>query len=310
MLNSDEISNALNGITSGSGFISSLIAKRERKYERSEAYLARTLEENGRLTEHDIDLAAKLYGIHSLRRRIKRMAKILEKADSIVEPALQDAVEDEWESPTDEWLDYFFDKASFVDDEQVQSIWAAILAAECSGDASVKKVMLDRLALLDKDSAEAFGCLCKLTIMVEFETGEVYAVPLYVRDDDLKRMLENSDEAIERDVIRYQKARPSESELELLQEVGLIVVADIQDEGEIVRPEPFEYSVICSGRIIYESYAFRNTERSQHYFVPSGVVRYTSTGVSLYKALANSFSNDFEVLSTIAKAYYDHYRIW
>ncbi len=66
-----------------------------------------------------------------------------------------------------DWLDLFMDRARLVSDEEFQQIWGKILATECNQVNSIPKVLLYILAQMDKDDAETFSALCKISVSVE-----------------------------------------------------------------------------------------------------------------------------------------------
>ena len=67
------------------------------------------------------------------------------------------------ESVDHDWRTRFFSKAEDVFNSELQEIWAKILAEEISMPGSTTLRTLDLLANLNKQEAEAFSKLCKLT---------------------------------------------------------------------------------------------------------------------------------------------------
>ena len=61
----------------------------------------------------------------------------------------------------DDWITNFFDKSRIVSDEQMQSIWAQVLAGEANSPGSYSKRTVNLLGDLDKRDAEVFQSLCR-----------------------------------------------------------------------------------------------------------------------------------------------------
>lgn len=61
----------------------------------------------------------------------------------------------------DDWLTNFFDKSRIVSDEEMQTIWASVLAGEANIPGSFSRRTVNLLSDLDKRDAELFQTLCK-----------------------------------------------------------------------------------------------------------------------------------------------------
>ena len=61
----------------------------------------------------------------------------------------------------DDWLTNFFDKSRIVSDEEMQTIWANVLAGEANTPGSFSRHTVNLLSDLDKRDAELFHTLCK-----------------------------------------------------------------------------------------------------------------------------------------------------
>jgi hypothetical protein len=64
------------------------------------------------------------------------------------------------ENIENDWLAHFFDKCRLTSDEQMQQLWANILAGEANLPSSFSKRTIDLVASLDKRDAESFTKLC------------------------------------------------------------------------------------------------------------------------------------------------------
>lgn len=73
----------------------------------------------------------------------------------------------------DDWLEFFFDKAKKVGKEDMQIIWAKLLAKEVESPNSVSKQLLHILAIIDSREAESFVKLANFIINIG---DKVYAI--------------------------------------------------------------------------------------------------------------------------------------
>lgn len=286
------------------GSISSAFAARNKKFERGENYLEKVIIEKGHISKQDEEIAAKLFLIPSSRRKIKNVAKIIKKADSLYESLTSKS--EEPHLPDDEWMDYFLDKSSLISNESVQNIWSAILAGECGKrDSSVSKVMLDRLALLDDISAQSFGALCEFVVRADLSSGLGYYIPLYIRDDDLIRLSKEFGLSEEM-AVRYQSIRPTEKEMELLQEIGLIHFSDLNDEGEIFEITPFSFSIYVQEELVFDGSSIAGNNDYHNYFI-TGAASFSMIGQSLYEVLKDTLNQDRQLLTSVVTSYYQDF---
>lgn len=81
----------------------------------------------------------------------------------------------------DDWITNFFDKSRIVSDEQMQNLWASVLAGEANRPGSYSKRTVNLLGDLDKRDAEAFVALCRFGWVVGEFTPLVFDVrnPIY-----------------------------------------------------------------------------------------------------------------------------------
>ena len=89
------------------------------------------------------------------------MESIIEKAI----PNLNDDANPE-DSMENDWIMNFFDKCRMVSDDDMQQIWAGILAGEGNNPGSFSRRTVNLVADLDKRDAELFKCLCSLVWMI------------------------------------------------------------------------------------------------------------------------------------------------
>jgi hypothetical protein len=87
-------------------------------------------------------------------RRQENIEKITQKAI----PHLEESSNPE--NVEDDWIVNFFDKSRIVSDEEMQTLWARVLAGEANSPGTYSKRTVDFLGSLDKADAHLFTCLC------------------------------------------------------------------------------------------------------------------------------------------------------
>src|SRR6202453_2433377 len=66
-----------------------------------------------------------------------------------------------------DWSRHFFSSSQDVSDEDIQKIWARILAGEVTRPGSFAKRTLDALRLIDKQEADLFAALASICFISE-----------------------------------------------------------------------------------------------------------------------------------------------
>ena len=186
----DVMSSTSEAISAGTGFFSTMYANHMKAYNRADSYLEEKIltTKNHSITEEDLEIAAKLYAIPMLRKEYKNIAKIMRKADTLI----QRKVVETKEIPKDidpELFDYIMDKAKLISSDQIQTLWASLLVQSSLQPGTLRKIMLDRIALLDQKSATVFGLLCTLTYKVTVSDGREYLYPFYIREKNLQKLV-------------------------------------------------------------------------------------------------------------------------
>lgn len=69
----------------------------------------------------------------------------------------------------DDWITNFFDKCRIVSDEEMQLLWAKVLAGEANSPGAYSKRTVNFLGSLDKSEAELFTTLCSFMWFYEDE---------------------------------------------------------------------------------------------------------------------------------------------
>jgi hypothetical protein len=97
----------------------------------------------------------------ALKRFVEEEAKHQANIEEITEaaiPLLTDGATPE--AMEEDWIANFFDRCRIVSDEEMQSLWAKVLAGEANSPSSFSKRTVNLLASLDKADANIFTQLC------------------------------------------------------------------------------------------------------------------------------------------------------
>jgi len=104
--------------------------------------------------------------IHELTRRalgrfLAEETKKQDNMESITSKALPQLEDDSKpQEINDDWITNFFDKCRLVSDEEMQALWAKVLAGEANFPGKYSKRTVNFLASLDKSDAALFANLC------------------------------------------------------------------------------------------------------------------------------------------------------
>lgn len=106
----------------------------------------------------------------ALTRFIGEEAKKQKNMEDITEKAIPELKESSQpQDLDDDWITNFFDKCRIVSDDQMQTLWAKVLAGEANAPGTYSKRTVNFLESLDKQDAELFTLLCRFvwTIVVQ-----------------------------------------------------------------------------------------------------------------------------------------------
>ena len=257
--------------------------------EKSADILVKRFFEKNYLDENDIDAVAVNLLARKWVRKIKRAKSIMNKANNqfnlLIDRYSQvDKERIKVNQPSNEWLDYFFDISSTVDNEAVQEIWAHLLLKEHLKPGEVSKVMLNKLALLDSDTAQSFSKLCTLVYKLSLEDEE-RKIPLVIYENDIKDSYLYDDKC-KKLIDDYFEYCPNDDELEMLSEVGLITMNLKDREYYIYFNENIDAVFSCKNtkKIIKGKY----DPEDDIYRVTTGYTFFTQVGLSLYNIIGES----------------------
>ncbi len=125
--------------------------------------------------------------INDLQRRafsrlVTEEANRQDNIESITEQAIPQLTSSSTPQDMDnDWIMNFFDKCRIVSDEDMQLLWAKLLAGEANSPGTYSKRTINSLASLDKADAELFTTFCCFTWLIDKDL-----VP-FVFHDDLRR---------------------------------------------------------------------------------------------------------------------------
>lgn len=119
----------------------------------------------------------------ALVRFVAEEAKKQYNIESVTRKAFDDLHEDARPREVDDdWISNFFDKCRLISDEEMQSLWAKLLAGEANKPGSYSRRTVNSLGSLDKRDAELFKnvcqyawCLGDLTPLVYGHHADIYS---------------------------------------------------------------------------------------------------------------------------------------
>ena len=111
----------------------------------------------------------------AMRRMLMEEAKKQNNIEAITAKALPHLSEEaKPENIEDDWLTNFFDKGRLISDEQMQRLWAEILAGEANAPGKFSKRTINLLAGLDKIDAQSFSSVCRFSVSLNERTPLIY----------------------------------------------------------------------------------------------------------------------------------------
>lgn len=111
----------------------------------------------------------------ALARFVTEEAKKQDNIESITEKAIPQLTESS--TPQDmenDWIMNFFDKCRIVSDEDMQLLWAKVLAGEANTPGTYSKRTVNSLGSLDKTDAQLFTNLCSFVWLIPTATPVIY----------------------------------------------------------------------------------------------------------------------------------------
>lgn len=96
----------------------------------------------------------------------KNLEQVLSKTEDILENEQTQSKENLSESINEDWLSHYIEGASKISDEQVQELWAKILAGEIITPKTFSKRTLDVLLRLSPEEAKLFEKVCGYVVEI------------------------------------------------------------------------------------------------------------------------------------------------
>ena len=137
-----------------------------------------------------------------MHRFVEEEAKKQQNMESVIQKSLKHLDDDSNPSAMDDdWVANFFDKTRLVSDEQMQSLWAKVLAGEANSPGHFSRRAVNILANMDQRDARLFESLTRFEVVL---------------GDDLRPFVFNSNDKI------YEGLGISDPSLIHLDSIGLI----------------------------------------------------------------------------------------
>jgi hypothetical protein len=110
--------------------------------------------------------------LRALHRFFAEEAKRQTNIETITKKALPGVCQDATpQNIQDDWITNFFDKCRLISDDEMQNLWAKVLAGEANAPGKYSKRTVNLLAGLDKSDAELFGRLCSFAFTFGTNNG-------------------------------------------------------------------------------------------------------------------------------------------
>lgn len=112
-----------------------------------------------------------LFAYGTIKKQMKNIASTYTLADIKLKEKGK-SIEEEFPKLDVDWVNYYNDVVKNFSNEEMQAIWARILAEECEEPGSISKRLINILQLLDKASAKAFSYMCLHSFLLTANNGE------------------------------------------------------------------------------------------------------------------------------------------
>ena len=104
----------------------------------------------------------------ALSRFVSEEGKKQHNIESITEKAIPQLIASSTpQNVEDDWITNFFDKCRIISDQEMQLLWAKVLAGEANSPGTYSKRTVNFLGSLDKGEAQLFAKLCGFVLMVD-----------------------------------------------------------------------------------------------------------------------------------------------
>lgn len=128
------------------------------------------IESRGAIEIQDVRQRAAMRWITEETKKQQNIEAIIGKAIPKLNPAAEP------DNLDDDWIVNFFEKSRLFSDEQMQELWARILAGEANKPGSYSRRVVAAVSTLSKPDAESFNSLCSFGWMIEQLTPLIYDI--------------------------------------------------------------------------------------------------------------------------------------
>lgn len=246
----------------------------------AQRYLIEQIEKNN-LNQDTLTNACMIMQVNKILKKSKNFINIVNETSRIMDQTKQ------INTPDEDWLLYFEELSSNVSNEALQKMWARILAKEMTDSSSgITRAMLNTISLLDKKSAEDFIKLCSLVYEVEVVGGNSYTIPFVLYDIDLYRVLPKNDPLAKLVSNDYLSYCPSQVDLQYLDDLGLIRLAEADRGSDIYSQEAMSLVFKGINKSIKSGSIY--DEDGHYYYIVTGQVNFSSLGLALYHSVSST----------------------
>lgn len=207
---------------------------------------AALIEAESRITIGDLERRALARFVVEQTREQKNIEDITTKAFPSLDATSDPSAIDE------DWISDFFSKCRRVSNEEMQSLWARLLAGEANKPGTVSKRTIDFVAAMDRSDAEIFARLCR------FSANSL----------EVTLIFDTSHQILAKNGLTW-------ADLSHMDTVGLIQLEELSGFVRLGFPETFRMAV--AGEII----DFRIKEHNGKRQISTGKVLLTRIGLEL-----------------------------
>ena len=196
-----------------------------------------------------------LSGYKKLKKKEKRKRDIADKARDFLEDNAKP------EDITEDWMDFFFEKAKLVTSNEMQLIWSQLLAEEANNPGSISLSLLHSLSIMTYEQAEFFCNMSRFALR-EFKKESVNLLIFYSKNRKA-----------------YKSSHIDDKKLKTLERLGLIV-CDFKDEFIFEKKKIF-----TAGNKMLTILGDTHNKKK----IKAGNAEFTADGQLLYRIIDNSY---------------------
>lgn len=180
------------------------------------------------------------------------------------------------ENIEDDWINNFFDKCKLISDNEMQNLWAKVLAGEANDPGRYSKRTIEFMSTMDKYDAELFNKLATFC----WNFGELQPIILDFKNKEISN------------VLNY-------SQFAHLSHIGLISVETLGLSKVIKNKE--QINISYCGKLL--TLKFPNLEYNE---LSVGYISLTKIGKDIMNTINKDLFNTFTYNSYFSENYYDY----